>query len=62
MTTERRNVTNPSDWWVAFAQQAAKDGQTLSEWAGECMKANLPADVAKKLTERPAAHRPKGEK
>lgn len=58
MTNERKNITQPSDWWVAF-EQAAKDyGLSLSAWAGEAMKAKLPPKAAKKLTERPPANRP----
>jgi len=57
--SERRNLTQPADWWAAFEAQAKADGQTLSEWAGECMRGNLPKDVAARLSERPAANRPK---
>jgi hypothetical protein len=55
MNSERRNLTQPADWWAAFEAQAATEGKTLSEWAGECMLAN----VDSKLSERPPAHRPK---
>lgn len=57
--SERRNLTQPADWWVAFEAQAKADGQTLSEWAGDCMRANLPKGVAVGLSTRPAANRPK---
>ena len=59
MSSERKNVTQPADWWAAFESQAKADGQTLSEWAGDCMRANLPKDVAAGLSERPAANRPR---
>jgi len=59
MSSERRNLTEPGDWWSAFEAQATADGHTLSEWAGDCMRANLPKDVAAVLTERPPANRPK---
>lgn len=56
MTTTRKNLTQPSDWWEAFQRQAEREGLTLSEWVGACCLANV--DAAK-LSERPAAHRPK---
>jgi len=59
MASQRKNLTQPADWWAAFEKQATADGQTLSEWAGECMLANLPATVVVGLSERPAANRPK---
>jgi len=59
MTSERRNITQPADWWAAFEVAAKAEGVNLSEWAGDCMRANLPKDVASGLSERPAANRPK---
>jgi len=59
MTSERKNISNPRDWWAAFETQARADGMSLSEWVGECCKANLPKGT--KLSERPAAHRPRKE-
>lgn len=55
MTTERRNISQPSDWWTAFERTAQQDGLTLSEWIGECCRANVPDE----LSERPPANRPK---
>jgi predicted RNA-binding protein with PUA domain len=55
----RKNLTQPPDWWAAFQAQAKQDGQSLSEWAGDCMMANLPGDVSVGLSSRPPAHRPK---
>jgi hypothetical protein len=55
--TERRNVTQPADWWAAFEAEAKKEGLTLSEWVGACCVANL--SVSRGLTERPPANRPK---
>lgn len=57
--TERKNITQPTDWWAAFEAEAKKEGLTLSEWVGACCVANLPASVARALPERPAANRPK---
>jgi len=59
MPSERRNLTEPGDWWAAFERQAEADGQTLSEWAGDCMRANLPKNAAAELSDRPPANRPK---
>jgi len=62
MSSERRNLTEPGDWWQAFEAQAKADGQTLSEWAGDCMRANLPKELAAGLSERPPANRPRNPK
>lgn len=59
MTNERKNITQPSDWWAAFEAHAKAEGLTLSAWLGEAAKAKLPPKLAKKLTERPPANRPK---
>jgi hypothetical protein len=59
MTSQRKNLTQPAAWWAAFEKQAKADGQTLSEWAGDCMRANLPKGVEASLPDRPAANRPK---
>lgn len=59
MTNERKNITQPADWWEAFEKQAKAEGMTLAAWLGEAAKAKLPAKVAKKLTDRPPANRPK---
>ena len=58
VTNERKNITQPSDWWAAFEEQAKAEGLTLAAWLGEAAKAKLPPKVAKKLTERPPANRP----
>ncbi len=59
MNCERKNITEPADWWDAFQQQATRDGQTLSEWLGDCGRANLDEDLQCGLSERPPAHRPR---
>lgn len=51
--TQRKMLSEPSDWWEAFEQAAAKAGMSLSEWMGEAAKEKLPARVRKKLSERP---------
>ena len=58
MTNERKNITQPSDWWEAFEKAAKAEGMTLAAWIGEAAKKQLPSKVAKKLTERPPANRP----
>lgn len=59
MTSERRNVTAPDDWWAAFEAAAKKDGKTVSEWLRDAGFDQLPANVRKKLTEAKGAGRPK---
>lgn len=59
VTNERKNITQPSDWWEAFEKQAKSEGMTLAAWLGEAAKLKLPAKVVKKLSERPPANRPK---
>ena len=56
---DRKHITQPVDWWTAFKEQAKAEGASLSAWLGEAAKAKLPPKVAKKLTERPPANRPK---
>lgn len=59
MKAERRNITQPADWWAAFEIQAAAEGLTLSEWMGECCRVYLEKGINSGLSERPAANRPK---
>ena len=59
MTTLRKNITQPADWWAAFQQAADAENATLSEWVGEACLERLPARGGKKLSERPPAHRPR---
>lgn len=59
MTSERRNVTAPDDWWKAFEEAASKAGKTVSEWLRDCGFEQLPAGVRKKLSEAKGAGRPK---
>mgnify|MGYP003653407462 CR=1 FL=1 len=57
-SSERKNITQPRDWWEAFGAQATQDGLTLSEWLGECARANLRRADDGALSERAPAHRP----
>lgn len=61
MTSERRNITQPADWWAALEKQATAEGMTLSEWIGWACKAKLPRGIGihAGLSDRPAANRPK---
>lgn len=50
--SERKNITQPADWWAEFERQATAEGQSLSAWVGECCAANLPAAAREKITPR----------
>jgi len=54
-----RNITQPADWWAAFEAAASRAGCSLSEWIGDTCLQALPVKERRKLSERPAAHRPK---
>lgn len=62
MQSERKNITQPTDWWAAFEKEAARKKLTLSEWIGQVCRAALSNKEWVKLSERPPAHRPKKEK
>ena len=59
MANERKNITQPADWWAAFDEEAKKAGESLSAWIGEACIHRLPSKERKKLSERPPANRPK---
>jgi hypothetical protein len=61
MTSHRRNITQPEDWWAAFEKQANAEGMTLSEWVGWACKAKLPRGIGihAGLSDRPPANRPR---
>jgi hypothetical protein len=61
MTNERKNITQPSDWWEVFEQQAKSEGKSLSAWIGEQCIERLPNKLKKQLSDRPPANRPKKE-
>jgi hypothetical protein len=44
------HLTMPVDWWTAFLKQAQAEGISLSEWVGECCRANLPPRERRKLS------------
>ena len=49
---ERKNITQPQDWWIAFITAASVARMPLSEWIGDCCVANLPKSVQAKLSDR----------
>ena len=59
MTNERKNITQPPDWWAVFEAEAKKAGVSLSEWIGEACMERLPVKIRKQLSDRPPANRPK---
>jgi len=56
---ERKNITQPVDWWAAFEQEAKNRGETLSAFIGKACQARLGTAARKKLSKRPPANRPK---
>lgn len=54
----RKNITQPADWWAAFESAAKAEGKTLSEWIGDVARKSL-GKAGKQLSERKPAHRPK---
>ena len=56
---ERRNITQPPDWWREFELQAERDGVDLSGWVGECCRANLTDAIAARLSFRTPRGRPR---
>ena len=62
MKHERKNVTQPGDWWAAFEEQAWREGKTLSAWIGDACKDKLPARRASRLSQRERVGAKKGAK
>lgn len=58
---ERKNITQPADWWVVFQEASDKAEMSLSAWIGEACKDKLDKKQVKNLSERPPANRPKKE-
>lgn len=53
VSAQRRNITEPADWWKAFLIQMKRDGETnLSRWIGERLVAGLDDDLRKRIGER----------
>lgn len=62
MTNERKNITQPSDWWDAFEAASDAGGVSLAEWIGEVCRQRLPASVREQLSERRGPGRPRKNK
>lgn len=61
MANERRNMTQPTDWWDAWGEAARAAGLDLSAWIGrQCNKA-LPKEIRDNLSERATRGRPRNE-
>ena len=58
MTDNRKNITQPADWWAAFEAKAQSEGKTLSQWIGDTCRKALGKD-GKQLSERKPANRPR---
>jgi hypothetical protein len=52
MTNERKNITQPDDWWQVFESEAARRGMTLSEFAGIAMARLLTKEQRATLSPR----------
>lgn len=58
---ERKNITQPSDWWREFERAARQAGKTLSEWIGDAAVEQIDPERRGNLTERAQIGRPKAE-
>lgn len=62
MTNQRRNTTQPIDWWDAWEKAASESGMELAAWIGvQCNKA-LPKSIREKLSDRGTRGRPSANK
>jgi ribonuclease HII len=52
MTNERKNITQPSDWWDAFEAEAEKRGLTLAEFMGLAASKMLTKEQRAELSQR----------
>jgi len=52
MKCERKNVSEPADWWAAWERAAAAKGLHLSEWIGQQCNRALPREVRDELSHR----------
>ena len=59
MTSQRKNISQPADWWVAFSEQANRKGESLSEWIGDCCQIHVDTDLQYLFSERNGRGRPK---
>ena len=56
---DRRNITQPPDWWAAFEREADQAGLNMSEWIGDVCWRALPERVQRQLSFRKRVGRPK---
>jgi len=52
-SVDRILVSQPIEWIEAFKIQAQRNGESLSEFLGDCGRANLDPDLLETLGERP---------
>jgi hypothetical protein len=57
--SKRKNLTQPADWWLEFERAARGRNISLSEFAGDSMRAMLPASRSRKLSERAGVGAPR---
>lgn len=57
--SERRNTTQPVDWWAAWEAAAKAAGLDMAAWIGQQCNKALPKEVRAKLSERGTRGRPK---
>lgn len=58
MANERRNTTQPTDWWAAWEEAAKAAGLDLAAWIGEQCNKALPKKVREKLVHPREVFRP----
>lgn len=61
MTNERKNITQPDDWWQVFEAEAEKRGLTLSEFMGLAAAKMLTKEQRARLSQRVKPGRKKSE-
>jgi hypothetical protein len=59
MTNERRNTTQPTDWWAAWEAAAKSAGLSLAAWIGKQCNRSLPKEVRDQLSERATPGQPR---
>ena len=61
-TPTKMLISLPSDWKAAFEARAALDGLSLSEWACDVLRLQLPYAQQQRLSQRRKRGRPPVEK
>lgn len=59
MSQQRKNITQPADWWAAFEAEAAKRNMPLSTFMGMAAAEMLDEDLRKELSKRSKSGRKK---